>query len=75
MTDLTAVSPTGFFVQLMPILTDRALMLIVSKIDDQHLTLSVVPKRDERRREPRLAYPALLQRYTRRAGSRGSQNG
>jgi hypothetical protein len=29
----------------MPMLTDRTLMVIVSKADDQHLTLSVVPKR------------------------------
>jgi PRTRC genetic system protein E len=29
----------------MPMLADRTLMLIVSKVDDQHLTLSVVPKR------------------------------
>jgi PRTRC genetic system protein E len=32
-------------VQLMPLLADRTLMIIVSKADDQHLTLSVVPKR------------------------------
>jgi PRTRC genetic system protein E len=35
----------GFFAQLMPMLADRTLMLIVSKADDQHLTVSVVPKR------------------------------
>src|SRR5215472_3033202 len=35
----------GFFVQLMPLLADRTLMVIVSKVDDQHLTVSVVPKR------------------------------
>ena len=29
----------------MPMLADRTLMLIVSKADEQHLTLSVVPKR------------------------------
>jgi PRTRC genetic system protein E len=29
----------------MPMLAERTLMLIVSKVDDQHLTLSVVPKR------------------------------
>jgi hypothetical protein len=29
----------------MPLLTDRTLMVIVSKSDDQRLTLSVVPKR------------------------------
>jgi PRTRC genetic system protein E len=37
--------PAGFFVELMPLLVDRTLMVIVSKADDQHLTLSVVPKR------------------------------
>jgi len=35
----------GFFVELMPLLADRTLMVIVSKADDHHLTLSVVPKR------------------------------
>jgi len=35
----------GFFVELMPLLAERTLMVIVSKADDQHLTLSVVPKR------------------------------
>ena len=35
----------GFFTQLMPMLAERTLMVIVSKVDDQHLTLSVVPKR------------------------------
>ena len=43
-TPITAAAG-GFFVQLMPLLTDRTLMVIVSKSDDQHLTLSVVPKR------------------------------
>jgi len=45
MTTPTALPSDGFFVQLMPMLADRTLMLIVSKADDQHLTLSVVPKR------------------------------
>ena len=45
MTTPTAFPSNGFFVQLMPMLADRTLMLIVSKADDQHLTLSVVPKR------------------------------
>ena len=45
MTTPTALPSNGFFVQLMPMLADRTLMLIVSKADDQHLTLSVVPKR------------------------------
>jgi PRTRC genetic system protein E len=35
----------GFFMQLTPLLADRTLMVIVSKVDDQHLTVSVVPKR------------------------------
>jgi PRTRC genetic system protein E len=41
----TTAPPAGFFVQLMPLLADRTLMVIVSKADDEHLTLSVVPKR------------------------------
>jgi PRTRC genetic system protein E len=41
----TTATAAGFFAQLMPLLTDRTLMVIVSKADDQHLTLSVVPKR------------------------------
>jgi len=41
---MTAI-PGGFFVQLMPLLADRTVMVIVSKLDDQHLTISVVPKR------------------------------
>jgi len=41
----TTAPAAGFFAELMPLLTDRTLMLIVSKTDDQHLTLSVVPKR------------------------------
>ena len=45
MTTPTALPSNGFFVRLIPILAERTLMLIVSKIDDQHLTLSVVPKR------------------------------
>ena len=43
-TPMTATA-AGFFAELMPLLTDRTLMVIVSKTDDQHLTLSVVPKR------------------------------
>ena len=45
MTTPASLPSNGFFVQLMPMLTDRTLMLIVSKADEQHLTLSVVPKR------------------------------
>ncbi len=41
----TTATAGGFFVQLMPLLSDRTLMVIVSKADDLHLTLSVVPKR------------------------------
>jgi PRTRC genetic system protein E len=41
----TTATAEGFFAQLMPLLVDRTLMVIVSKADDQHLTLSVVPKR------------------------------
>jgi len=45
MTTPTALPSSGFFVQLMPMLAERTLMLIVAKVDEQHLTLSVVPKR------------------------------
>ena len=45
MSTSTTATAAGFFVQLMPLLADRTLMVIVSKVDDQHLTLSVVPKR------------------------------
>jgi PRTRC genetic system protein E len=41
----TTATAAGFFTELMPLLTDRTLMVMVSKTDDQHLTLSVVPKR------------------------------
>jgi hypothetical protein len=37
MTTPAALPSNGFFVQLMPMLTDRTLMLIVSKADEQHL--------------------------------------
>ena len=47
----------GFFVQLMPLLADRTLMVIVSKADDQHLTLSVVPKRMKDGESPALTTP------------------
>jgi PRTRC genetic system protein E len=45
MSTSTTATAAGFFAQLMPLLTDRTLMVIVSKAGDQHLTLSVVPKR------------------------------
>jgi len=35
----------GFFAQLMPMLVERTVMMIVSKADEQHLTVSVIPKR------------------------------
>ena len=47
----------GFFGQLMPLLADRTLMVIVSKADDQHLTLSVVPKRMKKSENAVLATP------------------
>jgi PRTRC genetic system protein E len=47
----------GFFAQLMPLLVDRTLMVIVSKADDQHLTLSVVPKRMKEGENTALATP------------------
>ena len=43
-TSMTSTA-AGFFMQLTPLLADRTLMVIVSKVDDQHLTVSVVPKR------------------------------
>jgi PRTRC genetic system protein E len=45
MTTATVLPSNGFFVQLMPMLADRTLMVIISKADERHLTLSVVPKR------------------------------
>jgi PRTRC genetic system protein E len=41
----TTQTTAGFFVQLMPLLADRTVMVIVAKADEQHLNLSVVPKR------------------------------
>lgn len=55
-TPITATAE-GFFVQLMPLLADRTLMVIVSKADDQHLTLSVVPKRMKDGESPALTTP------------------
>lgn len=52
-----AMPASGFFVQLMPLLADRTLMLIVSKADDQHLTISVVPKRIKDGENAALATP------------------
>ena len=43
-TPATAIAG-GFFAQLMPMLADRTVMMIVSKADEQHLTVSVIPKR------------------------------
>src|SRR5260370_38509694 len=43
-TPATAIAG-GFFAQLMPRLDERTVMMIVSKADDQHLTISVFPKR------------------------------
>jgi PRTRC genetic system protein E len=55
-TPITATAE-GFFVQLMPLLADRTLMVIVSKSDDQHVTLSVVPKRMKDGESPALTTP------------------
>ena len=55
-TPITATAE-GFFAQLMPLLVDRTLMVIVSKADDQHLTLSVVPKRMKESENTALATP------------------
>src|SRR6266571_3729015 len=43
-TPATAIAG-GFFAQLRPMLADRSVMMIVSKADEQHLTVSVIPKR------------------------------
>ena len=53
----TTATADGFFVQLMPLLADRTLMVIVSKADDQHLTVSVVPKRMKDSESPALSTP------------------
>jgi PRTRC genetic system protein E len=37
--------PAGFFAQLMPMLADRTVMLVITKADDHHLSVSVIPKR------------------------------
>jgi PRTRC genetic system protein E len=37
--------PSGFFSQMLPLLTDRTVVLIVAKADDGNLTVSVIPKR------------------------------
>jgi PRTRC genetic system protein E len=55
-TPITATAG-GFFVQLMPLLADRTLMVFVSKADDQHLTVSVVPKRMKDGESPALSTP------------------
>ena len=57
MTTPAALPSNGFFVQLMPMLTDRTLMLIVSKADEQHLTLSIVPKRTKEGENAALTTP------------------
>ena len=57
MTTPAARPSTGFFAQLMPMLAERTLMLIVSKVDDQLLTLSVVPKRMKEGENTALATP------------------
>src|SRR5712692_1029544 len=47
----------GLFAQLMPMLADRTLMMIVSKADEQHLTVSVIPKRMKDSENAALATP------------------
>ena len=47
----------GFFAQLMPMLADRTVMMIVSKADEQHLTVSVIPKRLKDSENAALATP------------------
>ena len=47
----------SFFTQLMPMLADRTVMMIVSKADEQHLTVSVIPKRTKDSENAALATP------------------
>ena len=47
----------SFFTQLMPMLADRTVMMIVSKADEQHLTVSVIPKRMKDSENAALATP------------------
>jgi len=47
----------GFFTQLMPMLAERTVMMIVSKADEQHLTVSVIPKRLKESESAALAMP------------------
>jgi PRTRC genetic system protein E len=35
----------GFFVQLMPMLAERTVMLVITKTGEQHLSVSVIPKK------------------------------
>ena len=49
--------PGGFFAQLVPMLADRTVMMIVSKADEQHLTVSVIPKRLKDSENSALATP------------------
>ena len=55
-TPATAIAG-GFFAQLMPMLADRTVMMIVSKADEQHLTVSVIPKRLKDSENAALAMP------------------
>ncbi len=47
----------GFFAQLMPMLVERTVMMIVSKADEQHLTVSVIPKRMKESENTALTMP------------------
>ncbi len=55
-TPATAIAG-GFFAQLMPMLADRTVMMIVSKADEHHLTVSVIPKRLKDSENAALATP------------------
>jgi hypothetical protein len=63
-TPATAIAG-GFFAQLMPMLADRTVMMIVSKADEQHLTISVIPKRTKDSENAALLTP----NYRRRSGN------
>jgi len=44
MTQATSMS-SSLFAELTPMFSERAVIMVVSKVDDQHLTVSVIPER------------------------------
>jgi hypothetical protein len=43
--DASNINASSLFAQLTPMLSERAVIMVVSKIDDQHLLVSVIPER------------------------------